>query len=505
MFLRVAVIAIAILCVSPVLAEQRVALLIGNQSYSKAVGPLINPHTDVRLIGDALRRIGFKVTTIKDAGYKKMDQAFKRHVQRVRRAGPDAVSFVYFTGHGVANPDTGENYIVPVDAQRADATLWENSIEQSGLINRLQKQASNATHFVVFDACRDELQLSGPLNKSLGKRKGMLAINDTSGMLIAYATSPGATASDGRPGGNPYARALAQELVKPGVEAVQMFRRVQLKVKAAIGQDPWLSFPALPAVFLGGKAQQSKEEQARREWEKVKTSGDPAQLRAFAKRFPGTIYQRVALLDADKLEENRTLSASSRSAATSQSKPSSQPSLALNEWQKIERSSDASRHRKFAERFLGTTYARLALDRAARLEKRNNATGAKSSLALAIEQRLLELDRRKKNGKANTNQRKKGTLLKGLGIWVEEYVYVRNGPRKALRIIKTDRDLTPKLAEHVKPGSDISSIGGIIPVRDLKHAQAQLGRVIAEGKREIVLVVQDRRNRKTTPLTWPLR
>jgi hypothetical protein len=29
-----------------------------------------------------------------------------------------------------------------------------------------------------------------------------------------------------------------------------MFRNVQLKVKQAIGQDPWLSFPTLPAVYF---------------------------------------------------------------------------------------------------------------------------------------------------------------------------------------------------------------------------------------------------------------
>ena len=63
--------------------------------------------------------------------------------------------------------------------------------------------------------------------------------------MIAYATAPGKTASDIGDGGGVYAKTLADEIVQPGVESVMMFRNVQLKVKQAIGQDPWLSFPTL--------------------------------------------------------------------------------------------------------------------------------------------------------------------------------------------------------------------------------------------------------------------
>ena len=329
----------------------RIALLIGNQTYSREVGPLINPHTDVKIIGNALRKVGFKVTTIKDAGFKAMSRAVTRHVRRVRRAGQGAISFVYFTGHGVANPETGINYIVPVDAPRADYTLWENAIEQSTLINRLRDQAKNATHFVVFDACRDELQLSGPLNKSLGKRKGMVAINDTSGMLIAYATSPGATASDGRPGGNPYARALAEEVVRPGVEAVEMFRRVQLRVKAAIGQDPWLSFPALPAVYLGGKAKpQSPDVTA---WEAIKNSNVIAQYRAYIERYPTSQFSETARFKIRVLENEQF-----NAAATA-------------EWKRVETSSDGKVLEAYIGKYPSHPYANFARFRLAELRKQS--------------------------------------------------------------------------------------------------------------------------------------
>jgi hypothetical protein len=43
---------------------------------------------------------------------------------------------------------------------------------------------------------------------------------------------------------------LAEEITKPGQESIMMFRNVQIKVKQATGQDPWLSFPTLRPVYF---------------------------------------------------------------------------------------------------------------------------------------------------------------------------------------------------------------------------------------------------------------
>src|SRR5262245_52721439 len=69
----------------------RLALVIGNKGYTTKVGPLKNPHNDVELVGAALKKLGFKVTVVKDASYKEMDTALKRYVTEVRRAGRGAL------------------------------------------------------------------------------------------------------------------------------------------------------------------------------------------------------------------------------------------------------------------------------------------------------------------------------------------------------------------------------------------------------------------------------
>jgi Flp pilus assembly protein TadD len=234
-------------------AGRRIALLIGNQRYTEKVGPLKNPHSDVAILETALKKVGFDVMVVRDTDYRSMDLAIKRHISKIREAGSDAIDFLYYSGHGAANPVTRINYLIPVDVPDAETDdLWNQAFELSDIVDKLSTQAPDATHYVVFDACRDELKLKQN-GKSLGSTKGFVPVINTSGLLIAYATAPNKTASDVGVGSGPYARALAEEIVRPGQEAVTMFRNVQLKVKAAIGQDPWLSFPTLRAVYFAGE------------------------------------------------------------------------------------------------------------------------------------------------------------------------------------------------------------------------------------------------------------
>jgi len=140
-----------------------------------------------------------------------------------------------------------------VDVKTAETgELWDQSLRLTEITRKLKSEAGNATHFVVFDACRNTLRLTRPGSKAVVQSKGFLPITQESGMLIAYATAEGELASDVGAGAGPYAKVLAEEIVKPGVEAVYMFRRVQVRVRSAIGQEPWLGFSALGEVYLAG-------------------------------------------------------------------------------------------------------------------------------------------------------------------------------------------------------------------------------------------------------------
>ncbi len=288
-------------------AEKRLALLIGNQAYSAEIGRLANPHNDIALLERTLKGLKFEVATVRDAGLATLHQAVNSYARRVKAAGTGALAFFYYSGHGAA--DAGTNYLIPVDVKSAEEDdLWDVSLRLTEITRKLKAEAGNATHFVVFDACRNELRLRKTGARNLVRSRGFVPVAQEAGMLVAYATAEGELASDVGAGAGPYSSVLAEEIVKPGVEAVTMFRNVQLRVKAAIGQEPWLGFSALGGVHLAGTVPDplgdsappaslpipSQTSEAERAWSVVKETSSVASLEAFVRRFGDTFYSDLA-------------------------------------------------------------------------------------------------------------------------------------------------------------------------------------------------------------------
>jgi formylglycine-generating enzyme required for sulfatase activity len=288
-------------------AEKRMALLIGNQSYTNEIGRLANPHNDVSLLERTLKGLGFEVVTVRDAGLAVLHQAVNAYARRVQAAGANTVAFFYYSGHGAA--DAGTNYLIPVDVKTTETgELWDQSLRLTEITRKLKAEAGNATHFVVFDACRNTLKLTKAGSRALVQSKGFVPIPQETGMLIAYATAEGELASDVGAGAGPYAKVLSEEIVKSGVEAVSMFRRVQVRVRSAIGQEPWLGFSALGEVHLAGAQTANptppvpEVSEAAREWARVDKSST-IELETFLRRHGSSAeadYARARLRDLKK-------------------------------------------------------------------------------------------------------------------------------------------------------------------------------------------------------------
>ena len=145
-------------------------------------------------------------------------------------------------------------------------------------------------------------------------------------MLVAYATAEGELASDVGDGAGPYAKVLADEIVKPGVEAVTMFRRVQVRVRSSIGQEPWLGFSALGEVHFAGvqteavksgpPASGSLANDAERAWALAKDTTSLGVMEAFIARYKDTFYADLARARIEELKRQQTSAAPPRPPAT---------------------------------------------------------------------------------------------------------------------------------------------------------------------------------------------
>jgi len=215
--------------------EGRVALVIGNSAYERTGWSLANPVNDAQLMKTSLEAAGFDVTLLLDADEDQMEDAFRDLGAALTAAGEDATGLFYYAGHGVQSQ--GRNYLVPVDADaRTEQDIWSQA-PRLGLALEYMEAAGNRVNFVILDACRDNPLPSA--NRSTGG--GLVSVQKSEGILIAYATAPGFTAADGDGANSPFSTALAELLPTTAEPAELLFKRVADRVKLITGgaQQPW--------------------------------------------------------------------------------------------------------------------------------------------------------------------------------------------------------------------------------------------------------------------------
>lgn len=215
----------------------RLALVIGNANYVK-LGRLANPANDARLIAQELTELGFEVTEKVDRDLKGMSDDIEDFARRIRERGPDAVSVLYYAGHGLESDSV--NYLVPVNADiKRKSDVAASSLSVKRVADRLST-AGNQLNVLILDACRnnpfpDTVAPSGIV--------GLVPMGAVYGVFIASATGSGKTAFDGEDGHSPYTKALADAITTPGEKLEDVFKSVRRQVRLATGeaQIPWES------------------------------------------------------------------------------------------------------------------------------------------------------------------------------------------------------------------------------------------------------------------------
>ena len=213
--------------------EPRYALVIGNSAYT--FGSLKNPANDARAMAKALAAAGFNVRLLEDASLIGMQRAVRQWGNDLARGG---IGLFYYAGHGMQVK--GRNYLVPVNAEIEQEDEVEfNSLDVNQVLAKMDS-AKNTVNIVILDACRNN-----PFARSFrASANGLAQMDAPTGTLIAFATAPGSTASDGASGDNGiYTRHLLRELPHRGLPIEQVFKRVRNGVMADTkGQQvPWES------------------------------------------------------------------------------------------------------------------------------------------------------------------------------------------------------------------------------------------------------------------------
>jgi hypothetical protein len=280
----------------------KLALVVGNGEYRRA--PLKNPANDAKAIGDALKELGFAVTTMLDATRAEMVAAVQAYVRELE--AKKCVGLFYYAGHGVQLD--WKNYMLPVDAEMDTVEdVQKQAVEVNSLIQGLVK-ASNPLNIIILDACRDN-----PFGTAKRPpQKGLSQMDAPTRTILAYATSPGNVASDGDGMNGLYTENLLREIKVAEAKIEDVFKRVRLGVrrKSNGAQIPWEStsleedFWFLPPAQLKKLSDEERERLFQEElllWEKVQSVTVPGPLEEYLRLYPNGNFSEVAQLRLDRL------------------------------------------------------------------------------------------------------------------------------------------------------------------------------------------------------------
>jgi hypothetical protein len=147
-----------------------VALLIGNSSYLDV--PLKSVDNDIQNLSAALEAVGFEVAIRKNLNEPKDFRAALEMVAKDKRAGPDDVLLLYYSGHGLEIE--GKTYMLGTglkaterfgDEIRAHAQSTE---EMLAFMERMDP----GSRVLIVEACRNDLLARAGETQAAAKRSG---------------------------------------------------------------------------------------------------------------------------------------------------------------------------------------------------------------------------------------------------------------------------------------------------------------------------------------------
>jgi hypothetical protein len=189
------------------------------------------------------------------------------------------------------------------------------SVSASDILRAISEAAAE-TNVMILDACRDNPFKSGTRSFN----RGLAQITAPSGTIIAYATAPGQTASDGRGDNSPYASALAKNLGTAGISLEEVFKRVRVEVNVATNgnQTPWeetslvktiqlvpAAQPAPDTVEAGPPAAEASELDIKRAYLKAVNANSVESYDAFIAAYPHSEQAVQALRNIEALTDEK--------------------------------------------------------------------------------------------------------------------------------------------------------------------------------------------------------
>jgi uncharacterized caspase-like protein len=225
------------------LADQRVALVIGNADYPDLSSPLNVALKGARAVTEQLQNAGFEVDAIENATKDSLQQALQGFYQKVE---PGAIVVFFYGGYAIRV--ARQNFVIPVDAQ-----IWtESDVRRDGAsieaILAAIRHRGAGTRVLVLDASR-----RNPFERRFRSYSaGLGPIETPANTIVISAASPGKVIGDTDPDNSLFVDELMKQTNTPRVPMADIFNRTREEVSRATNgeQVPWVSINLPNRLYL---------------------------------------------------------------------------------------------------------------------------------------------------------------------------------------------------------------------------------------------------------------
>lgn len=271
----------------------RIALVVGNANYKNDELSLLNPGNDAAALEKALTDLGFSVTKLTNQSKREMEAALSAFSSALTNA---EIGLFFYAGHGLQAE--GDNFLLGSDFVELNAAeLTEEAVALSD-VRAIFKRSNPGLGVVILDACRNNPLVDGVPSVIVVDGEGLGRSSGGSGMLIAYATDPGAVAYDGKDENSVFTSALLRHIATPGLDVRLMFGRVRQEVVVATGgrQVPWVEESVLGEYQLNNvlKPLEPPVDLDIESWRLASQSDNNDAYRTYLEKFPEGLFSEFA-------------------------------------------------------------------------------------------------------------------------------------------------------------------------------------------------------------------
>jgi len=209
------------------------ALIVGVADYPNG-GALKNPANDAHDVANALERLGFSMVKTINPTIEEMGRALDSFKDNLNS---NDVGLFYFAGHGMQIK--GENYLNAIGTSFLDEISAKHSSFPLNQVIEVMDSCSNKTNIIILDACRNN-----PFVRAWNRgadQNGLASVYTPRGTIIAFATSPGEVAGDGKGRNGSYTEALLKHINTHDIPIEDLFKRVRNTLNTITGgkQTSW--------------------------------------------------------------------------------------------------------------------------------------------------------------------------------------------------------------------------------------------------------------------------